>query len=39
MCADIEGTKEAGEEEEEEEGVSFINSPAVVETPCWTVNH
>lgn len=40
VCADIEGTKEAGEEEEEEEGgVSFINSPAVVETPCWTVNH
>lgn len=39
VCADIEGTKEAGEEEEEEGGVSFINSPAVVETPCWTVNH
>lgn len=31
-------TKEV-EKEEGGKGPSFINSPAVVETPCWTVNH
>lgn len=35
-CQRASGT---AKEKEKREGLSFINSPAVVETPCWTVNH